>query len=430
VLTAVSIVYSYPFMGAFPKIMTGIMLGTGHIIFFYQGGAPGYWKEAIISNLPLVALFVSAPLFSYPLRNGGYVEYIARLSHTFLTTPFKLFSNMVVGMMALSSFMNLGSVRITYELFEKEIRKDAVFYTKGLAQGFTIAMLWSPYFAGVALVLTIMELSVFPLLLWGLLLVFISTVISLLLIRMEAGNASASGIAAFGKNEEAAAAEGSHYGKQKGKGLEMAVVFAGMFLSIFFLDLLFDIPLIVLISLIAFIYPLLWSVCIKKTKAFMLSMDDYRKNILPNIHNEAILFISAAFFAEMIKLTNVTDYLMSFYTLISMLHPLLIILVTIVIIVLPAVAGIHQILTISVLGASISVTSLGISVEAFALSMIVGWSIATVISPVTALNLTLSNLLNNSPYTVGFWNLKYVLTTGIVLTLIIYLINLVTKPLV
>lgn len=427
VLTVISIVYSFWFMATFPKLMTIIMLGFGHFIFFYQGLAWSYWGEALISNLPLVALFVSAPLFAYPLRNGGYVQYITRLSSAFLTTPFKIFSNMVVGTMVLSSFMNLGSVRTVFELFKENIRVDNIFYTKALAQGFTIAMLWSPYFAGVAIVLTILKLSIFPFLLWGVLLVVISTVISILLIHKEAQNISTFPDFSTIKNKlTSTIADDNSDGKVSRKGIEMIIVFIGMFLSIFLLDHFLDTTLVILISVVAFTYPVIWSICIKKTKAFILSLNDYRKNILPRIHNEAILFISAAFFAEMIKLTSVSDYLMSFFVFISHLHPILIILVTILTIVFPAILGIHQILTVSVLGASISVSSLGISVEAFALAMIVGWSISTVISPVTALNLTLGNLLLRNPYVIGFWSLKYVIVTVTILTIVIYLINLIT----
>ncbi|WP_252314120.1 hypothetical protein [Sinobaca sp. H24] len=420
ILTGGLILYSLPFMAFFPKIMTSILLITGHIVFFAQDLGFTYWRESLIENLPLVALFVSVPLFAYPLKNGGYVEYISLIVHRFLKTPVKIFSNIVILTSVLSSFMNLGSVRISFELFHSEIEKDPKFYTKAVSQGFTLAMCWSPYFAGVAIVLSMLGLPIFPFIFWGLLLVFIGTAVSILMIIKQPP-----------KPEETAAAvdkelEAKAYPVTAGKGLELLVVFAGMFAGIFILERLLDINLVVLISVIAIAYPIMWSICINRVKAFGHSLQHYKNTILPNIHNEAVLFIAAAFFAKMVETTPVSPFIASFFASLNQLSPLLVIVVTIGVIVLLGAGGIHQILTVSLIGASVSTADLMISVEAFALALMAGWSLSTVVSPVAALNLTLGTLLHRSPFKVGMWNAPYVLVTGALVSVVIYGISYLT----
>ncbi|RKD76284.1 hypothetical protein ATL39_0499 [Sinobaca qinghaiensis] len=421
VLTGGLILYSLPFMAFFPKIMTSILLITGHLVFFAQDLGFSYWRESLIENLPLVALFVSVPLFAYPLKNGGYVEYISIIAHRFLKTPVKIFSNIVILTSILSSFMNLGSVRISFELFHSEIEKNPKFYTKAISQGFTLAMCWSPYFAGVAIVLSMLGLPIFPFIFWGLLLVLIGTAVSVLLIMKQPPETEELA-AAMDKEMQAARAATI----TAGKGIELLVIFAGMFAGIFILERLLDVNLVILISVIAIAYPILWSVCINKVQAFGRSLQHYKNTILPNIHNEAVLFIAAAFFAKMVETTPVSPFIASFFASINQLSPLLVIVMTIGVIVLLGAGGIHQILTVSLIGASVSTADLTISVEAFALALMAGWSLSTVVSPVAALNLTLGTLLHRSPFKVGMWNLPYVLVTGAFVSVVIYGISYLT----
>lgn len=420
VLTGGLILYSLPFMAFFPKIMTALLFITGHIVFFAQDLGFVYWRESLIENLPLVALFVSVPLFAYPLKNGGYVEYISLIVHRFLKTPVKIFSNIMILTSVLSSFMNLGSVRISFELFHSEIEKDPKFYTKAVSQGFTLAMCWSPYFAGVAIVLSMLGLPIFPFIFWGLLLVFIGTAVSILMIIKQSLQPEESA-AAVDKELEAKAGTVT-----AGKGLELLFIFAGMFAGIFILERLLDINLVVLISVIAIVYPIMWSVCINRIRAFGRSLQHYKNTILPNIHNEAVLFIAAAFFAKMVETTPVSPFIASFFASLNQLSPLLVIVVTIGVIVLLGAGGIHQILTVSLIGASVSTADLMISVEAFALALMAGWSLSTVVSPVAALNLTLGTLLHRSPFKVGMWNAPYVLVTGALVSVVIYGISYLT----
>ncbi|MFB4165090.1 hypothetical protein ACE1TI_15030 [Alteribacillus sp. JSM 102045] len=418
-LTVFLIMYSFPFMSMFPKVMTGLLLTAGHVVYFSQPLSFLYWQNSLIENLPLVALFVSVPLFAYPLQAGGYVEYVSSIAHRFLKTPIKIFSNIVVLTGTLSSFMNLGSVRITYELFYEEIQRDPKFYIKSVSQGFSLAMCWSPYFAGVAIVLSMLSLPIFPFILWGVLMMIAGMAAAVLMSLKESHNDVENRVILEAKSNQ----------KEKlswKKGLELTSVFVGMFASLFILEQIFQVNLVILISFIAFIYPVVWMACLKKKKEFGKSLRHYKDHILPRIHNEAILFIAAAFFAEMVKTTSISIVIADVYEYLTRLSPFIVIFSTILIIVLLGAAGIHQILTVSLIGASISVSDLTISVEAFGLALIAGWSLSTAVSPVAALNLTLGNLLRRSPMAVGWLNVPYAAVTMTVLSVIIYFINYLT----
>ncbi len=420
-LTVAVVIYSFPFMSIFPKIMTLIMFGVGHYLFFSHAVDGRYWQEAMIKNLPLITLYVSVPLFLYPLRNGEYIQFIAELVRRFIRTPFSLSVNIIVGTFLLSSFMNIGSVRIIFELFKSHIKKRELLYMRALAQGFSLSMCWSPYIAGVAIIINFLHLSLFPFLLWGLLLAVTGAFTSIALILKEARS-----IGAEHNQEIAAASAKSITSLPKRKGIELVSVFIGIFLTLTILDSILSLNIVMIVSIVAFIFPIVWSMLIKKVKVFFRSLGDYKNNVLPRLHNEVILFIAAAFFAEMVKLTSVPEKLTALYSLASQWAPIFIILLTIFIVVLPAVFGIHQVLPVSILATSISVTSIPISIEAFGLAMAVGWSLSAIISPTTGVNLTLSSLVNKPPYVICFWNVKYVIAAFFTFSFVIYLIHLLT----
>ncbi|MFB5663244.1 hypothetical protein [Alteribacillus sp. HJP-4] len=419
-LTFFVIVYSLPFMALFPKIMAVLMFGTGHLIYFQQGLSFSSWQTGLLENLPLVALFVAVPLFSYPLKNGGYVDYVYKLSHRFLKRPITLFSNILLSTTMLSSFMNLGSVRISYDLFSEDIQQRQKFFTKALAQGFSISMCWSPYFAGVAIIVNMLELSLFPFIFWGLLLVIGGTAVSLGLIYKEARQIELKE-ADYPSVPELPAQESI---KMK-KGAELAFVFGLMFLLLFIADLFFEINLVVMISIVGFLFPLLWSLMIRESRSFFGSMKHYRHTVLPNLHNEAVLFIAAAFFAEMVKRTAIADAMQMMFVYFNRASSFFIILLIIFLIAFLAFLGIHQILTVSLIGASVPLSSMAVNAETLGLAMIAGWSVATIISPVTALNLTLGNILNKSPIQVGLWSWEYVVVVIPFMSFIIYAISFV-----
>lgn len=78
-------------------------------------------------------------------------------------------------------------------------------------------------------------------------------------------------------------------------------------------------------------------------------------------------------------------------------------------IVLTAVVGIHPIVVVTIFVTSIKPEMIGFSPELFAVLLLASWGVSNTISPSTAVNNLLANLLKVDVFVLSIhWNFKYV----------------------
>ncbi|MDQ0340822.1 hypothetical protein J2S00_003662 [Caldalkalibacillus uzonensis] len=428
-MTVVTFFICLPYMSLFPMIMSFLSVIIGHLLFFLCEGDLYYWKDSIVNNLGMVVLFVAAPLLSYPLKHGGYVEYMYKFVNNYMKNNLIQVTFITTLTCVLSSFLNLGAARFVYELFFDKVTKMKRLFTSGITQGFSLAALWSPYFAGVAIILHLLEVPFTSFFLYGLLTVALGLTVSTLLVSWEFHKGIKKSRAII-REVSAGADLASGFSSEQyplmshRKGWELIIVFIGLFVTLILLERWLNYNLILLISVIAFFYSIIWSLAIRKGKEYARSIkNDYIVHILPGVHNESIMFISGAFFAQMIQLTPFTSYLSSFFERIASMSTFLMVL-TIIVIVVSGSTVVHQVLPITVLATSLSPEVIGLSSELFALTLIISWGISPLISPLAALNLITTNLLHLKMFELGKWNLKYIVIVVISFSAVISIMNI------
>ncbi|MRG84909.1 hypothetical protein [Salinibacillus xinjiangensis] len=420
-LVVVTFLISWPSMALFPKVMSGILVILGNVLFYFYGESTMYWEEAILSNVGLVALFISVPLLSYPLRHGGYIAYMNDFIRNYLKKDIKIVAFVTAITCIISSFLNMGSLRVTYDLFANRFEHAHKIFAKSLIQGFSLAAFWSPYFAGVAITLHLVGVSFVSFMGYGLSMVVISYVTSFFLnflyINYEKKNGSYQFMAATYEEKTEVIPKIKHK-----KGVELIVVFVGLFLALFFLERWLPYNVLLLITMVAFTYPLIWSLLIGKIKKLFFSMKDYVVQVVPNVHNESIMIISATFFSQMIQLTSLPHYLSQFFLSISqysVIFTVLIILVSSVIIAF----FIHQILPVSIFATTLSPEVIGLKPELLVLTLVLSWGIIPLLSPVSGANLITGNLFHTKAFEIGIWNIKYVLILIVIASITISIMN-------
>lgn len=425
-LVVITFFVSWGSMSKFPKVMSTFLIVFGNIIFFVGKGNEEYWKEAILNNVGLVALFISVPLLSYPLRHGGYIQYMDKFASAYLNKDIKMIGFITTITCIMSSFLNLGALRVVYDLLSKKISGDNKIYAKSMMHGFSLAAFWSPYFAGVAIILYLVGVSFISFFIYGIVAVVFTFMISLAFniryIRRHIEKDAYNNIAINTAKEDSIriSPKISHR-----KGFELLLVFTGLFLSLFLLEKWLHYKVLLLISLVAFIYPFIWSILIHKFKEFILSLEQYFKEVVPNIHNESIIIISATFFSQMIMLTSFPKFLSAFFLSISNYSVLLTVLIIIITCVVTAIF-IHQVLPISIFATTLSPEVIGLKPELFALALVVSWGIVPLLSPVSAANLIASSLLRTKSFEIGLWNIKYILILILLISFLIYLMNMLS----
>ncbi|CAM3579210.1 hypothetical protein [Cytobacillus oceanisediminis] len=424
-LVILAFLISLPWMANFPKIMSGALLIFGNMIFFFYGGSAEYWVDSILNNVALVSLFITVPLLSYPLKNGGYIEYMDYFVVNFLKKDMKKIAFVTAITCIVSSFLNLGSIRVMYDLFSERFKYLNKVFVRSLVQGFSLAAFWSPYFAGVAIILHLVGVSFVSFFGYGFVMVIIcyltSVVINLRYLSKEVTTNTAPYVAV--SIDEDGSREQTKKVEHK-RGIELIIAFIGLFLALFFLEKwLHHYNVLLLISILAITYSILWSLAIKKIKEYAFSLKDYFTEVAPNVHTESIMIISATFFSQMVLLTEFPAYLTSLFSSISEISLIL----TVITIILTCVISsffIHQVLPISIFATTLSPDVIGLKPELYVLILVISWGITPLLSPVSAANLLASALFKTKPFEIGIWNIKYAFSIILVSSISIYLINM------
>ncbi|MBT2689779.1 hypothetical protein J7I93_16450 [Bacillus sp. ISL-47] len=423
-LVVIAFLISLPWMAVFPKVMSAALLVFGNMIFFLYGGNVEYWIASILNNVALVSLFITVPLLSYPLKNGGYIEYMDYFVVNFLKKDMKRIAFVTAITCIVSSFLNLGSLRVMYDLFSVRFKYLNKVFVRSLVQGFSLAAFWSPYFAGVAIILHLVGVSFVSFFGYGLVMVIIcyltSVVINLRFLSKEVSTNSAPYVAV--SLEEDGSKKQTKKVEHK-RGIELIIAFIGLFLALFFLEKWLHYNVLLLISILAISYSIVWSLAINKIKEFAFSLKNYFTEVAPNVHTESIMIISATFFSQMVLLTEFPAYLSSLFSSISEISLIL----TVITIILTCVISsffIHQVLPISIFATTLSPDVIGLKPELYVLILVISWGITPLLSPVSAANLLASALFKTKPFEIGIWNIKYALSVILVSSVSIYLINM------
>ncbi|GLB60566.1 hypothetical protein [Cytobacillus sp. NCCP-133] len=423
-LVVIAFLISLPWMAVFPKVMSAALLIFGNMIFFLYGGNVEYWIASILNNVALVSLFITVPLLSYPLKNGGYIEYMDYFVVNFLKKDMKRIAFVTAITCIVSSFLNLGSLRVMYDLFSVRFKYLNKVFVRSLVQGFSLAAFWSPYFAGVAIILHLVGVSFVSFFGYGLVMVIIcyltSVVINLRYLSKEVSTNSAPYVAV--SLEEDGSRKQTKKVEHK-RGIELIIAFIGLFLALFFLEKWLHYNVLLLISILAISYSIIWSLAINKIKEFTFSLKNYFTEVAPNVHTESIMIISATFFSQMVLLTEFPAYLSSLFSSISEISLIL----TVITIILTCVISsffIHQVLPISIFATTLSPDVIGLKPELYVLILVISWGITPLLSPVSAANLLASALFKTKPFEIGIWNIKYAISVILVSSVSIYLINM------
>ncbi|WP_144475764.1 hypothetical protein [Cytobacillus oceanisediminis] len=423
-LVVLAFFISLPWMAPFPKVMSSVLLIFGNLIFFLNNGNGAYWVEAILDNVALVSLFITVPLLSYPLKNGGYIEYMDYFVVNFLNKDIKRVAFVTALTCIVSSFLNMGSIRVMYDLFAVRFRYLNRIFVRSLVQGFSLAAFWSPYFAGVAIILHLVGVSFVSFFPYGLVSVLLCYVLSTAinfhyLSREKTTNTDPLvAVSIDDEHQEMQVKKVEHK-----RGIELIIAFLGLFLALFLMEKWFHYNVLLLISILAISYSIVWSLAINKIKEFAFSLKDYFTEVAPNVHTESIMIISATFFSQMVLLTSFPEYLSALFFSISKLSLILTVMTIILTCVLSSFF-IHQVLPISIFATTLSPDVIGLKPELYVLTLVISWGITPLLSPVSAANLLASSLFKTRALEIGRWNSVYTVSIILVSSLSIYLMNI------
>lgn len=411
-LTAVTAVVSLVYSKGLPRIFGIMMILVGSSVFYYQQQPLDVWAGGITKNLPLVCLVVIVPILGIPIGLGNYHYHLAGVTSRFNHKPQFLYLFITALFSLIGPITNLGSLYIIHAMLEK-LKVPNGLLGRVYVRGFTSVHTWSPYFASVFLVIYSLNIPVYKYLPYGLCLSLFQIIVAYYLFRyVEMRNVKLE----------------SHKGEvfvNKRKLFELFAVLLLLTAFIFIFEPYIQLNASVLISLIVLVFAFAWTVYLQFPKYFFKEINEYRKVILPSKANEVNLLLTAGFFGVVLANTPISGYIHNVWVGLANASVFLLIFMTITIIALLSFVGVHQIVTISAVVATVSYDDLGIHVMVMAMMLLSAWAVATTISPISPVITTVSSLIKENIFNITIrWNLLYAMVLLLVHSTVIYCLHI------
>ncbi|MCM3727319.1 hypothetical protein M3226_16695 [Neobacillus cucumis] len=375
----------------FPRLLGIIMMTAGLIIEWRKGTGVQGISDGLFLILPLICLLTLAPLLSIPLRLSGYFVSIAALLRNLMHQPKKLYAGITGTLFLLAPVLNLGSVRILNEFLE-EIKLPSAMSAKSYLVGFSTAVMWSPYFASVSLVLHYLNISFKGYILYGMGLSILSLVVGNILFAL------------WEKRHPLSEKLTPEAPLEKGHRLQMMklVLFVVILMSAcLVVENFTHWSMIVIVCLMSILVPAGYGVISKGWKRMASPLEDFRDRTVPMMNNEIMLFMSAGMLAFAMKGTSAANGVSTFLGQLANQSFILFALAVMLIVLSITYIGIHQIAAVGALAMQLNPAELGMSNIGLALLLLLTWSISTALSPFSGLNLMVSRFAGISGVQTG-----------------------------
>ncbi|MES1042654.1 hypothetical protein [Peribacillus simplex] len=347
--------------------------------------------EHLASNTIFIALFVCTPLLKIPIEKGKYLDEMVSLIESRNQSNF-LYVMTIINFF-LSSFLNLASIRLLSQLSSKEVKENPITYSAFLSRSFSLAACWTPYFASFSVAISYSNGNSLHVIAIGILLcaIILTTTVLPKLIKLKKSETVNSNPA------------------KRGKVIQLFTFLGALLTSITVVDYLIDTNTVVIIILLSVFYSILWSIIQGSFRYYLKEVRRIFSQDLSNIRDEAFLFISIGFLSNTIIWLNWKIALPEWKGL-SLISVWMFIFVFIIFVVLIAIMGVHHLVTITLLTASLNWNQLGIDPVVYAMLILTSWSLSSMVSPFSAANLIVSRLAKQKPAKIGlFMNGRYAL---------------------
>jgi hypothetical protein len=382
---------------------------VGAVLMLLRGADARIWFEAAGVNVTIVTLFLFAPLFGIPVRLPEYVEALKRFYETILRSKTGLYAGTQLLTQIMGVFINVGSIPVVYQMvFVKPRTGMNLLLANAMNRGFAGAILWSPYFAAMALVTSALELtwsSIVPYTLGlAILSLFVSWAVDFREMRKVTDPLQQEPVE-----------------KQRGVAfpLGLAMYLTTAIIIILMLERMVNLPMVILICMTAVVFPLVWCMIKKEMIVYRDGLKNHLTVTFPALQKEITLFLAAGFFSGSIGITGFGSVVPALLEQLQLPISFTFSLITVALIAGSAIIGLHPIVPVTILAVGIDPLSMQISPIYFAILLLGSWGLSNPISPASAVNNLLAGLLKKTVFEIAAPNYKFAGCMAI--ALVIYL---------
>lgn len=370
------------------------LFGCSAVLMIMSGAGLEQWFRGLGKNGLLVAMFTFAPLLHLPFAYDDYQGELINVAKAHMQTliPFNLLISMATHLFA--ALTGFAAFAIMYNLFLRTSRlydSEEIFIAT-LGRAYATSGFWGTSWVSVALVVSELHIPWYRLILVGLIFTLVSFGLNLLSIKIKMLR-NPGRFPTLAPNQDAQV----EWAKIRMMLLLAAVIVA----SILTVNILSGWSLLAIVCLVSLVLPLIVALIQNKKKEYVRGARDFADKFLIKARVNTCIFSTAGLLAYALDISKVGEKIPELIPAALLGWPYLLVLALMLLIIVPGQMGIHPVATGTTLIAAVIPASLGLTGPEFALAMICAWLVSNMLSPFSALNLTLSGLSGLSSWRTG-----------------------------
>lgn len=431
VLVFAAIVLLMPRLKGVTLALSSAFAVGGAVLMLLQGADARMWFQAAGMNATIVTLFVFAPLFGIPVRLPKYVAALRRFYEKKAQSGALLFAGTQLLTQMMGAFINVGSISVVYHLAFVKPRTAGLsrLLANALNRGFAGAILWSPYFAAMALITSALGVRWSELLPYLIVLSALSFAVSMAvdyrkLLNPEGDEGNPAG------EEDTAEATGVQPDEARiGKAGSGFPVGLGVYLflaiaAILILEAVIDLPMVLITCIAATVFPLAWCLIQGERAVYLQGIANHMKVTLPSLQKEITLFLAAGFFSGSIGATGIGEHLPALLERAPVPIWLSFSFIVVIMMIISSLIGLHPIVLVTIFATGIDPAAVHMSANDYAILLLGSWALSNPISPASAVNNLLAGLFKKPVTQLAAPNYKYAACMAVLLLLYMLIIRL------
>ncbi len=390
------------FLSIFPaarpstRYMSLILIGVGiYFMLTYQVSVAG-WSKAVTYNASLISLVLTVPLLGSILYFEPYQHHLSVLISRFASSPYRFYAVACMMLTFLASLINLASFHFVHQLLVKPAEKyPAKLFNSALIRGFMPNIMWSPSYISVALTAQYCGISWFEIAPVGIAMA-LAGVLSLLFWGWLEYGRSEQPCGPINPPNSLANLSDSY------KSLLKLLLQTGILIFLIVaLEYATHKSAMIIVPLVSFTGPLFLALIYGKTEAYVTQSKEFFTHRLPQMNNEFVLFSAIGFFGFSLGISDIPAYIPVLITRLGLDTALVLLPIIVFGIGFLSLIGIHPMITIAAMSASLPPGSIPLSTLQLAGAYLAGYTFYSVVSPFSAANLLMGSLAKQSPLAVG-----------------------------
>ncbi|MBF4695051.1 hypothetical protein ISU02_18275 [Fusibacter sp. Q10-2] len=385
---------SIPTLPKTSLLSVGGLLGIGMALLWGANAPLQIWIKAITQSANLVTLFICTPMISIPFYYDRYQDELVSIVKSRISNPITFCALVFFCTHILGVILSIGAITIIYDLMIPLARlykaEDAFLGTVLCA--YCASGFWSPAWASMLTVTTATHIPWIQLIPIGIVFSLIYAAIALALLALKSRSKS--------HVFHPLVLDKTLIVDWK-KIRIMLTLTVSLILSIILMNLFTDWNLLMIISIIAVLFPIACALIQRYAKAYKQGMKTYYKVSLNRIHGQVSMFTAAGFLGIALQNYGINDLVKTLTPHWLTAYPIWMCMAIILAIILPSLIGIHAVVTGTAIATIIVPSAIGLSVFTFALTVITGWLLAIMLSPFSATSLLGANYSGKTSFEVS-----------------------------